>query len=290
MARGKELRLFLIDGVPSGRIAIELSNWVGKGIKIPRNRLENSKDRPELSKAGVYFLFGRDDITGEYNKVYIGESEEVFNRALGHHREKDFWSEILFVVSKDENLNKAHIKYLEHRLYQMALSANRYEVLNGNIPTQSSISEAEKAVMEEFSENIGVLVGTLGYRVFDSLVVKQEKISILDENFRTASIPNPSKDVTGYSIENSKVRAFAVENDEGFIVLDGSEIVDPPSEHFGKHNYCKLRDKLISDGSIVRDGIKLIFKKNVLFSSPSAAAAVVLGRSANGPLEWKPNS
>jgi hypothetical protein len=120
MSFGKSISLFLIDGTPDGIVACELFNWTGKGYKIPRNRLKELLERQDLKKAGVYFLIGRDENDNE--AVYIGEAEEVYKRLL-QHQDKDFWSEALAFVSKDENLNKAHIKYLEYTLYKQAVDA-----------------------------------------------------------------------------------------------------------------------------------------------------------------------
>ncbi|QEL14562.1 GIY-YIG nuclease family protein [Limnoglobus roseus] len=105
MPVGRAMSLFLIDGVPDGRIACELFNWAGKAFKIPRRLLKESADRSDLRKAGVYFLFGRDDARNEINSVYVGEAEEVISR-IPQHQEKDFWTEALVFVSKDDNLKQ----------------------------------------------------------------------------------------------------------------------------------------------------------------------------------------
>ena len=142
MAIGRSINLFLLDGNPDGVIVGELYNWTGKTYKIPRNSLKELNTRSDLKKAGVYFLFGRD--ADDNLAIYIGEAEEVYKR-LTQHLEKDFWSEALIFISKDENLNKAHIKYLENRLHDIAKSTNRYKIDNYVVPTQSSISESDRA-------------------------------------------------------------------------------------------------------------------------------------------------
>jgi len=127
----KSISLFLIDGTPDGNIACELFNWTGKGYRIPRNNLNEISNRRDLKKAGVYFLIGKDE--NDNDSVYIGETEEVIKR-LFQHQEKDFWLEALVFISKDENLNKAHIKFLEFILHQQAVDAGRYIVTNLNTP------------------------------------------------------------------------------------------------------------------------------------------------------------
>ncbi|PAM91456.1 methionine sulfoxide reductase, partial [Flavobacterium sp. IR1] len=128
----------------------ELSNWTGKALKIPRKKIKESSDRPELENTGIYILFGKSDKSENKELAYIGEAEGVYNRLNDHLAIKDFWNEALVFMSKDENLNKAHIKYLESRLHEIAKKVNRYDLENGNIPTRSTISESDRAEMEEF--------------------------------------------------------------------------------------------------------------------------------------------
>lgn len=165
MTFGKTIKIFLIDGDPNGRMSCELSNWTGKAYKIPRIQIKDCKDRNDLDNTGVYLLFGKDQDGKDL--VYIGEAETILKRLNQHLNQKDFWNETIVFISKDENLNKAHIKYLENRLHELAKKANRYNIENNNTPTQSSISEPDQAEMEEFLENIKMLVNTLGHKVFE---------------------------------------------------------------------------------------------------------------------------
>lgn len=155
---GKTIKLFLIDGDPNGRMTCELSNWTGKAYKIPRIKIKDCSDRSDLSNPGIYLLFGKNESGKEL--VYIGEAEVVLKRLNQHLTQKDFWNEAIVFISKDENLNKAHIKYLENGLYEIAKSVNRYQIDNSTIPTQSSIAESDRAEMEEFIENIKILIYT----------------------------------------------------------------------------------------------------------------------------------
>lgn len=132
---GKTIKLFLMDADPDGRIVCELSNWTGKAYKIPRGKIKDCSDRVELKSTAVYFLFGKAESSTAKAKAYIGEAENVYTRLVQHVAEKEFWNEAVVFISKDENLNKAHIKYLESRLHDIAIQANRYDLLNGNTPT-----------------------------------------------------------------------------------------------------------------------------------------------------------
>src|ERR1041385_2486612 len=145
MKFGKTIKIFLIDGDPNGRMSCELSNWTGKAYKIPRIKIKDCSDRDDLGSTGVYLLFGKDEESRDI--VYIGEAETILKRLNQQLTQKDFWNEAIVFVSKDENLNKAHIKYLENRLHDIANAANRYKIENSIIPTQSSISESDRAEM-----------------------------------------------------------------------------------------------------------------------------------------------
>lgn len=262
MAIGKSISLFLIDGTADGIVAAELSNWTGKGYKIPRSRLKDLSNRQDLKKAGMYFLFGRDENDSEI--VYIGEAEEVYKRLI-QHQDKDFWNEALIFISKDENLNKAHIKFLEFSLHQDATEAGRCKIFNTNTPNCPAISEAEQAVMTEFSENLQLLVGTLGYKLFEKL--NKIKVSKHDQ----------------YCISAARgAQAAGILTSEGFVILKDSQVAS--SEVPSTPEAVKEKRKNLVESNIITNWK---FTKDYLFSSPSIAAAVVMGRSANGLVEWK---
>ena len=120
---GKTIKLFLMDADPEGRMVCELSNWNGKAYRIPRGKVKDCSDRLDLKGTSVYLLFGRAESSTAKPKAYIGEAENAYSRLVQHVSEKEFWNESVVFISKDENLNKAHIKYLESRLYEIATSA-----------------------------------------------------------------------------------------------------------------------------------------------------------------------
>ncbi len=269
---GKTIKLFLIDGEPNGRMSCELSNWTGKAYKISRKQVKESTDRDELQGTGVYILLGKADSNGQ-DLAYIGEAEEIYKRLTQHLSAKDFWNEVIIFVSKDDNLNKAHIKYIENRLYEIAIEVNRYELENSNCPSRPKISESDQAEMEEFISNIKLLVNTLGFKIFEEL---RKTNQTLEE-----------KQKSTFYIEAARgANACGQSTNEGFVVLKDSSIAISTTNSFPK-NWQKLREKLINDNIITSQGDKLIFSKDYLFTSPSAAAAIVMGRSANGLTEWK---
>lgn len=267
---GKTIKLFLIDGDPNGRMTCELSNWTGKAYKIPRIKIKDCSDRPDLSNPGIYLLFGKDEAGKEL--VYIGEAEVVLKRLNQHLTQKDFWNEAIVFISKDENLNKAHIKYLENGLFEIAKSVNRYQIDNSTIPTQSSIAESDRAEMEEFIENIKILINTLGHKVFE------EKREIKTSQQRDKE--------TFYISAVRGADAIGELTSDGFLVFKDSKAAITTSPSMTE-NLVKMRNRLIESNSIVEQNGEMVFPDDYLFSSPSAAASMVLGRNANGLTEWK---
>lgn len=268
MKFGKTIKIFLIDGEPNGRMSCELSNWSGKAYKIPRINIKDCSDRDDLASTGVYLLFGKDN-SGK-DQVYIGEAESILKRLNQQLTQKDFWNEAIVFISKDENLNKAHIKYLENRLHDIAKSVNRYSVGNSIIPTQSSISESDRAEMEEFIQYIKMLVNTLGHKVFD------EKREFKPKQKQESFFINAARGAEGQGVPSS----------DGFVVFKNSKaaaiIVNSMTP-----NFIKYRQKLIAEEVLIDKGEFFKFSDDYIFSSPSTAAAMVMGRNANGMTEWK---
>lgn len=156
MNKGKTISLYLVNGDPSGIICAYLSNWTGQAIKIPRNHLDEAKDRPEVNRIGIYFLFGFNVENPDERVVYIGEADNIYARLVQHAKDDDksFWTEAIAFSSKDDNLTKGHIKYLEHKLILHAKNNNHYTVYNKNEASNSPLPEMAISDMEIFFENI----------------------------------------------------------------------------------------------------------------------------------------
>lgn len=270
MTFGRTIKIFLIDGDPNGRMSCELSNWTGKAYKIPRIKIKDCSDRLDMDSTGVYMLFGKSEDGSE--QVYIGEAESTLKRLTQHLSQKDFWNEVIVFISKDENLNKAHIKYLENRLYELAKSANRYRLENNLIPTQSSISEPDRAEMEEFLANIKLLVNTLGHKLFE-------------EKREVKPIQSESDDVFVINAPRGAA-AQGKPTSEGFVVFKGSKIATSYVPSYPV-SFQKLREDLLNKGIVAENNENLEMLDDYIFGSPSTAAAIVMGRNANGLIEWK---
>lgn len=266
MNYGKSIRLFLIEGIADGRWMCELSNWTGKAYKIPRNCVKESSDREELKNTGIYFLFGKSDETDTY-RVYIGETENIYERLLTHLKEKDFWHECVVFISKDNNLNKAHVKYLENRMYTIAKEAGRYQLENSNIPTQSSLSEADRAEMEEFINNAKLLLSAVGHKVLEA----------------TAIPSKTNNDPEIFVFEGKDYKATGTTTADGFVVFKNSILSKKANSSLTKSLLDK-RNKLISENII---DSAFTFTKDYIFSSPSTAASIISGNSTNGKTAWR---
>lgn len=263
------IKLFLVHGDPKRLRTAEISNWTGKAVAGPRSEMDGLLSREEALKPGVYFLTGLEPETGKA-AVYIGEAESVRGR-LKSHLAKDFWNHITFFISKDENLTKAHIRYLEGRLIERARSVGRAVVMNGQ-SSGSKLPESDREDMEIFLERIVQLLPVLGA---DALVP-------------VAATPEGRSEKEQLTCEIKGLKAAGHLTPAGLVVLKGSQAV--LKERASAHNYPNVlttRNKLIEERTLVEEGDHWVFSQDVEFGSPSAAAAVVHGGSANGLIAWK---
>ncbi|MDH4216712.1 MAG: GIY-YIG nuclease family protein [Gallionella sp.] len=282
MTIGKSIRVFLADATVTGIRYAELVNWTGQAIACPRNRLNELQSWPEASKPGVYFLF--ESRFADIKPIaYVGESENVCKRLTTHDRSKEFWSEVVIFTSKDENLTKAHIKYLESSLAALSLRADRYQLENGNTPTESSLPRADQDAMEEFIENVRMVLGILGYSILEPLLKsKQPPIPSSSSGIRLED-ENRYNDLI-FTVNN--LTAHGAATDEGFVLKKGSQLSKTNTESIpGK--LVKTKERLLKDGALIDDGGKLIVTEDILLSSSSYAAAIVAGTSRSGPQSWK---
>lgn len=222
MAYGKSIELFLVNGSADSLITAELSNWNGKAIKIPRIEVA-SCNRDDITQAGVYFLFCKEDDGSD--SVYIGEAENVKERLVQHLRdyqsekEKYYWTTAVIFIGRD--LNKTLIRYLENRFVDIARACKRYTVLTKNTYKNTVMKESQIAVMEEFVDNVKTLISALGYKVLEPLnkpvVVIEENASDFDKKELRLHLERTIKGV-------GKVNADGIRTSEGFVVLQGSHI------------------------------------------------------------------
>lgn len=280
--RGKSINLFLMDGSPSGRIKCTLSNWTGVAYKIPRTELDKCKGRDDLSQSGVYFLFGTTDDTGE-NVVYIGQAgvrkngEGILYRLFEHKRnpDKDYWTEVVVFTTSNNSFGPTEISYLENRFCALAIEAKRYIVKNGNDPTSGNITEEKESELEEFLDYAKIVMGTLGHKVFEKFTEPKAPCEPTDES---------SDDLLLYLKRKSRksglvIEAMCKQTNEGFVVLKGSHIETIDSDSIPPGIKDSRQKAPIDQNGILQE--------DILFRSPSYAAAFVIGGHANGLTEWK---
>lgn len=262
------LKIFLALGDPKRLRTAELSNWTGKAVAGPRSEFEKLLQREESHGPGVYFLTGIDPETNR-TAIYIGEAECIRDR-LKSHLSRDFWNNIVFFIMKDENLTKAHIRYLEGRLIEIAKSAERAVVINGQA-SGAKLPESDREDMEVFLEKMQQILPVLGIEAF-----VQTTPDTATEHERELLI---------CKIKNVIAKGYLTPN--GMVVLAGSEAVLVERNSAKKWpSVLVQRNRLIEDGGLSPKEGKYVFAKNTEFSSPSAAAAVIHGGSANGLVAW----
>lgn len=263
------IKIFLVHGDPKRLRTAELSNWTGKAVAGPRSEFDSVLAREESHKSGIYFLTGTDPETGK-SAVYVGEAESIRDRVKSH-LDKDFWNQIVFFTSKDENLTKAHIRYLEGRLIEQTKQAARAEVKN-NQSSGARLPESDREDMEIFLEKIHQLLPVLGVEVLVPTAAKAEAAAELE--------------LLSCEIKGLKATGHLTPN--GIVVLGGSQAVLKERPSSQKYPWAlNMRQKLRDEGVLAIKADHLLFAQDVEFSSPSAAAAVIHGGSANGLTAWK---
>lgn len=282
--KGKQVKLFLVDGTPGGLRTAEITNWTGHVLSAPRSDLAALLKREEVQRTGVYLLLGDDETAVGDTRCYIGEADDIATRLRQHANDpnKAFWDRVVVITSKDTNLTKSHGRYLESRLIQLAKQADRVSLVNGTAPPTPKLPEADASDMEYFIGQLQIMLPVLGV---NAIRVRQTP---------TAAATQPAESPV-FTLNNprSRVHASAQQIDGEFTLLAGSQVV-PRWHGEGKAastqrayaSYRARHESLLADGSIVvEDGVGRV-KRDIAFSSPSTAAAVALGRSCNGRVEW----
>jgi hypothetical protein len=261
------IRILVPTGDQEGLRIVEKSNWPGAGVVFNRTNYRQVVDRPEFERTGVYVLVGLSD-DSVLPTIYVGEGDPVKGRLDQHYVRKDFWDWAVFFVAKDDSLNKAHVQHLEATLLRLAKDAKRCKLDNLNAATAPTLSEAELALADSFLQDILSIFPLLGLGVFEKTVTTVKKLGNL------------------LTIDAKGVKASGYEDAKGFIVLKGSQLVKPETNTI--HQYMStLRKDLLVQGVIVDQGQHFAFTQDQVFTSPSTAAGVILGRAANGRIEWK---
>ena len=274
--------MFLMDGEVTGKIKCTLSNWTGVIYKIPRIQLGDLKSRDEMKQSGIYFLFGRDE-DKQKDVTYIGQAttrkngEGVLLRIQEHTRDThaDYFNDVIILTTQNNSFGPTEISYLENKFTQLAKEAGRYIVKNSNDPNPGNVTEEKESELDEIVENTLMIIGTLGYRVFVPMIKKVSQ-DLTDNHSTYLYLKRKTKK------SNKVIEATCERTTEGFVVLDGSQVEIKDSPYLPA-SLKEMRQNLIAS-RVIQDGL---LKEKQLFSSPSYAAAFLLGMQTNGRTDWK---
>ena len=278
---GRTIQLFLVDGKPTGLRKATIHGWTGLLFVSGASAFGDLTARSEVDRTGVYILSGPDPDKPGVTRVYIGSGNSVAERIEQSAKKRDFWETAITVTTSDDDLSKGHAEYLEARLIRLTAQAGRVTLDNGTQPDtdRRRLPEADVANMEQFLSNLRIILPVIG---LDMLKPQPRAVT---------QVAKPAEERTVEEVHfeirhKSGVQATAVEEDGEFIVLEGSEALTGTG--YVQKSYGGLKDKMIAEGVLVPHGEdRMRFARPWPFSSPSAAAAVILDRNANGRLEWK---
>ncbi len=272
--KGRGIRIFLVDGTPTGLRTAELGLSTIKAVLTPRGSLQQFAQRNESRKTGVYFLVGADPEAPTRLRIYIGEGDEVLQRILAHDKdeEKDFWDRAVVFVSKDQNLTKAHVRFLEARLVELAKEARRCTVDNRTAPVGGTLPEADAAEMEEFVEQVKILLAILGVNAFESPPAVEA--------------PHHSERPLTLHAKGDGYEAVCVLWDGEFVVKKDS-IARSDEKPSIPAAAKEQRKQLLASGVLIQTEDGFRFAQDFAFSSASAAAQILAGTSVNGRTFWK---
>lgn len=269
---GKTIQIYVPSGDPRDMRIAEITTRIVRAFEIPRSQLADFLNRDESSQVGAYFLFG-DDASG-LPAVYIGQSGAVGQRLIQHNAQKEFWTRAVAIVSLTNNWTQTHVTYLEWLCLNEAASIDRYKLENGNGGGKPFTPEALEADCQEVFDTMRLLLTTLGYPLFERLVVQ-------DGNGKQSDA------LTYYCSGKGGASASGQYTAEGFVVFKGSMARKQLVESLQVYQpFVAKRQALIDGRKLVDSGDTFLFSEDLLFSSPSFAASMVLGRSSNGWIDW----
>ncbi|NGY03868.1 GIY-YIG nuclease family protein [Solimonas terrae] len=264
------IQIFLPSGDPQGIRIASITTRIVQVIEVPRSLLPHFLRMPEAAQVGLYFLIGESE-SGDRPQVYIGQTGTLAERLAAHNQKKEFWNRALVAISLTHNLTGTHAGFLEWLSIAQADKAGRYAMENGNAGSRPHTPAPLQAECTELHDTIRVLLATLGHPLFEPL----------------ARISAKADDAGLFYCRASEADARGLFTEEGFVVLKGSSGRMETVPSFQAHGYQRVRDRLLEQGVLVQRDGRVHFERDHLFASPSAAAACVTGRTANGLIEWK---
>jgi Domain of unknown function (DUF4357) len=268
--RPQTIQIFLPAGDPRGMRVAEITTRIIRVIEVPRSELSEFLRMPEAQQVGVYYLMGDLSEAG-LPRVYIGQSGNVGGRLVNHNQNKDFWNRAFVVISLTNNMTQTHALFLEWFAINAATKAERYSLENGNSGARPHTPAPLEADCHEIHETAATLLATLGQPIFEPLT----------------NAPTARGERELFYCKGSGADGVGEYTTEGFVVLKGSRGRIENVASIQGFSQGRFREKLVTEGILVESNGMYTFSKDYLFSSPSMAALAVMGRSANGWIEWK---
>ena len=273
MTRAQTIQIYLPSGDPAGLRVANLTTRTVRVFEVPRSLLAQFLQRPEAGQVGIYYLFGPNE--DETPQCYVGQSGNVGPRLQQHTTTKDFWTKAMVAVSLTNEWTSTHAAYLEWLSLARARAAGRYTLLNGNQASNPFTPEPLEADCQEFIDTIAVLLATLGAPVLES--VKP-----------TASLPAQTNTGEPESLffREAGCDATGYQTSEGLLVLAGSK-GRPGTRKSARPGIAVQRAALETEGVIKVSEQELVFLRDHLFGSPSAAGCALIGGENNGRTSWR---
>jgi hypothetical protein len=270
---GKTIQIYVPSGDPRGMRIAEITTRIVRSFEIPRAQVSSFIERDESTQVGVYFLFGDSELG--LPLVYIGQSGGVGQRLNNHNVHKEFWNRAIAFVSLTNNWTQTHVTYLEWLCINTAQRIDRYRLENSNSGSKPFTPEALEADCQEVFDTIRILLTTLGYPIFEQLA-------------NSESSPQLVSNTREYFCEGKgNAKAKGQYTSEGFVVFRGSHARRQLVESLQAYlPFVQKRQILIDSGKLRDCGETFEFTEDTLFSSPSQASSMVLGRSSNGWIDW----
>lgn len=259
---GKTVTTYLVDGDPKGTRYAFISNKICQMFVVPRSNLDYLDKQKKLHKPAFYILIGEDEMAKP--QAYIGETENFRERVKDHDQKKTFWQKALIFVSKDADMTKTDVQYLEYLAVQQARQINRYSLQeNKQTPKEPNLPEYQKDAMDEFFEDIKFLTSFIGISIFETAPVNQLPI---------------------FHFKRRGADARGVYDGTGFTILRDSVF---SKDAVSSCHAIERREMIIKDYTHINENGKPVLTSDVSFSSPSTAASICGGCSSNGWVDWK---
>ncbi|WP_288389924.1 GIY-YIG nuclease family protein [uncultured Acinetobacter sp.] len=282
--RGRQIRLFYVDGQHNGIVRAELMNWTGYVYAAPRASLKQLIEKDDAHGSGIYFLISKaQELEGKYS-VYVGETVNGIQRMQHHEYNKDFWDTVILVQCKDTTLTKTHCAYLEYQVYQFIKDKTLYQIENKQVLKSYAgrLSDADISDMDTFLDNLSFVLPALGVNILTPVV----KIPSQSNTQFASTIDEAIEAEFSILSRDKKVDGKAYIKEGVFYVRQGS--IGKEQQTSSQHNFIiNQRQSLIDKGMIRVIDEKIEFTHDVAFTSTSTPAAMLFGRPTSGPSTWK---